>query len=106
MSEQARSAAERLGLPLDPDQRAGRLSVALKQRLENVKALSATARILLLDEPTAVLAPAEAQELLSVIRAYTEGGGSAVLITHKLDEALRAARRITLLRQGARPNTG
>jgi simple sugar transport system ATP-binding protein len=106
ISEQARSAAERLGLPLDPDQRAGRLSVALKQRLEIVKALSANARILLLDEPTAVLAPAEAQELLSVIRAYTEGGGSAVLITHKLDEALRAADRITVLRQGAVTYTG
>jgi simple sugar transport system ATP-binding protein len=74
--------------------------VALKQRLEIVKALAGDARILLLDEPTAVLAPAEAEELLDVIRAFTESGGSAVLITHKLDEALRAADRVTVLRQG------
>ena len=68
--------------------RAGRLSVALKQRLEIVKALAADARILLLDEPTAVLAPGEAEELLRVVRAFTARGGAAVLITHKLDEAL------------------
>jgi ABC-type uncharacterized transport system ATPase subunit len=96
----ARAASERFGLPLDPDQRAGRLSVSLKQRLEIVKALATDARILLLDEPTAVLAPAEAEELLAVIRDFTRGGGSAVLITHKLDEALRAADRVTVLRQG------
>jgi simple sugar transport system ATP-binding protein len=95
-----RTLSEQLGLPLDPDQRAGRLSVALKQRLEIVKALASDARILLLDEPTAVLAPAEAEELLRVIRAFTLSGRSAVLITHKLDEALRMADRVTVLRQG------
>jgi general nucleoside transport system ATP-binding protein len=101
LRDRTRSLSERLGLPLDPDQRAGRLSVGLKQRLEIVKALAGNARILLLDEPTAVLAPAEAEELLHVIRAFTTGGGSVVLITHKLDEALRAADRVTVLRQGA-----
>jgi general nucleoside transport system ATP-binding protein len=100
LRERSRALSERLGLPLDPDQRAGRLSVALKQRLEIVKALAGDARILLLDEPTAVLAPAEAEELLQVIREFTASGGSAVLITHKLDEALRAADRVTVLRQG------
>jgi general nucleoside transport system ATP-binding protein len=100
LRERVRALSERVGLPLDPDLRAGRLSVALKQRLEIVKALAGDARILLLDEPTAVLAPAEAEELLDVIRAFTESGGSAVLITHKLDEALRAADRVTVLRQG------
>jgi simple sugar transport system ATP-binding protein len=98
--------SERLGLPLDPDQRAGRLSVALKQRLEIVKALAGEARILLLDEPTAVLAPAEAEELLRMVRSFTAGGGSAVLITHKLDEALQAADRVTVLRQGKVSHTG
>jgi simple sugar transport system ATP-binding protein len=98
--ERARSLSERIRLPLDPDQRAGRLSASLKQRLEIVKALAADARILLLDEPTAVLAPAEAEELLGVIRGFAQSGGSAVLITHKLDEALRAADRVTVLRQG------
>jgi ABC-type uncharacterized transport system ATPase subunit len=100
LRDRTRGLSERLGLPLDPDQRAGRLSVVLKQRLEIVKALAGEARILLLDEPTAVLAPAEADELLRVVRVFTEAGGSAVLITHKLDEVLRAADRVTVLRQG------
>jgi general nucleoside transport system ATP-binding protein len=101
LCKRAQALGERLGLPLEPDQRAGRLSVALKQRLEIVKALAGQARILLLDEPTAVLAPSEAEELLTVIRAFARDGGSAVLITHKLDEALRAADRVTVLRQGS-----
>jgi general nucleoside transport system ATP-binding protein len=100
LRSRTRALSERVGLPLDPDQRAGRLSVALKQRLEIVKALASDARILLLDEPTAVLAPAEAEELLRVIRTFTLSGRSAVLITHKLDEALRTADRVTVLRQG------
>jgi len=95
-----------LGLPLDPGQRAGRLSVALKQRLEIVKALASEPRVLLLDEPTAVLAPAEADELLQFVRRFALNGGSAVVITHKLDEALRAADRVTVLRQGVVTHTG
>jgi general nucleoside transport system ATP-binding protein len=101
MRERTRALSERMGLPLDPDQRAGRLSVSLKQRLEVVKALASDASILLLDEPTAVLAPPEAEELLEMIRAFTARGGAAVLITHKLDEALRASDRVTVLRQGS-----
>jgi general nucleoside transport system ATP-binding protein len=100
LRDRVRALAERTGLPLDPDTRAGELSVSLKQRLEIVKALASDARILLLDEPTAVLAPGEADELLRVIRAFTARGGAAVLITHKLDEALAAADRVTVLRQG------
>ena len=101
LRERTRALSERLGLPLDPNQRAGRLSVALKQRLEIVKALAADAQILLLDEPTAVLSPPEAAELLRMIRSFTSAGGSAVLITHKLDEALEAADRVTVLRNGS-----
>jgi simple sugar transport system ATP-binding protein len=96
-----RSFTEGLGLPLEPDAPAGRLSVALKQRQEIVKALASDARVLLLDEPTAALAPAEADELLGVVGDFTRRGGSAVLITHKLDEALAAAERVTVLRQGS-----
>jgi len=106
LCRRAEALSQELGLPLDPDQRAGRLTVALKQRLEIVKALAAKARILLLDEPTAVLAPAEADELLEVIRAFAQSGGAAVLITHKLDEALRTADRVTVLRQGRVTHTG
>lgn len=104
--ERTRRLAERIGMTLDPDQRAGRLSVSLKQRLEIVKALANDATILLLDEPTAVLAPPEAEDLLRMIRDFTESGGSAVLITHKLDEALGTADRVTVLRQGSVTFTG
>jgi len=97
---------ERYGLPLDADARVSGLSVGLKQRLEILKALASDARILLLDEPTAVLAPGEADELLRVVREFTRAGGSAVLITHKLDEALAVADRVTVLRQGAVVFTG
>jgi ABC-type uncharacterized transport system ATPase subunit len=100
LRERVRALAERIGLPLEPDTPAGRLSVGLKQRLEIVKAFATDVRVLLLDEPTAVLAPGEAEELLRVVRAFTAQGGSAVLITHKLDEALAAADRVTVLRQG------
>jgi general nucleoside transport system ATP-binding protein len=100
LRERVRALAERIGLPLEPDTPAGRLTVGLKQRLEIVKALATDVRVLLLDEPTAVLAPGEAEELLRVVRAFTALGGSAVLITHKLDEALAAADRVTVLRQG------
>ena len=100
LRERVRALAERVGLPLEPDAPAGRLSVGLKQRLEIVKALATDARILLLDEPTAVLAPGEAEELLRVVRAFTARAAPAVLITHKLDEALAAADRVTVLRQG------
>ncbi len=92
--------AESAGLPLDPDAYAGRLPIALKQRLEIVKALAGQARLLLLDEPTAVLAPSEAEELLAAVRRYVAAGNSVVLITHKLPEALALSDRVTVLRQG------
>lgn len=100
-ARRVREVAERVDLPLDPDAIAGRLSVSLKQRLEIVKALAADARILLLDEPIAVLAPAEADALLQRVREFTRRGGSAVLITHRLHEALAHADYITVLRRGA-----
>lgn len=90
----------RAGLPLDAAALAGSLSVQLRQRLEIVKALAADARVLLLDEPTAVLAPREVQELLQTIRAFAAQGGAVVLITHKLDEVVAAADRVTVLRRG------
>jgi simple sugar transport system ATP-binding protein len=101
--ENARRVAElaaRLGLPLDPGARAEALPVSLRQRLEIVKALAPGARVLLLDEPTGVLAPAEVEELLGTIRRFAGEGGAVVLITHKLGEALAAADRVTVLRAG------
>jgi ABC-type uncharacterized transport system ATPase subunit len=85
---------------LDPDALVESLSVAEKQRLEIVKALAAGARVLLLDEPTAVLAPAEVDELLAAIRLFAAHGGAVVLITHKLDEVLAVAEEVTVLRHG------
>lgn len=89
-----------LGLSLDPDALAGTLSVGLRQRLEIAKALAAGPRVLLLDEPTGVLAPAEAGELFRSLRPFVAAGGSVVLITHRIDEALEQAATITVLRQG------
>lgn len=96
----------RVGLAIDPAERAGDLTAALKQRLEILKALAGDATILLLDEPTAVLAPSEAQELLSLVRRLAGGGRSVVLITHRLEEALTAADRVTVLRAGRVMLTG
>jgi simple sugar transport system ATP-binding protein len=106
LTRRVRTVSESLGLPLDPDAVAGTLSVGLKQRLEIVKALATDTRILLLDEPTAVLAPTEVDEVLRVVRSFTAEGGSAVLITHKLDEALAVADRVTVLRRGEVVFTG
>jgi general nucleoside transport system ATP-binding protein len=106
LRRRVRALCERVGLTLDPDTRAERLSVGLRQRLEIVKALAAEARMLLLDEPTAALAPGEVADLLRVIRRVTQSGGAAVLITHKLDEALAAADRVTVLRRGEVVFTG
>ncbi len=100
LPERVAAVCHRVGLELDPDAPAWTLPVALKQRLEIVKALATKVRILLLDEPTSVLAPAEADDLLRVVRRFTEQGGSAVLITHKLQEALASADTVTVLRRG------
>jgi len=90
----------RLGEGLDPRAMVETLSVAEKQRLEILMALAAEARVLLLDEPTAVLAPSEVEELLGSVRAFAVAGGAVVLITHKLHEALAGADRVTVLRRG------
>ncbi|MEO8450453.1 MAG: ABC transporter ATP-binding protein [Gemmatimonadota bacterium] len=92
---------ERLYEGISPTARVEELSVAVKQRLEIVKALAADARVLLLDEPTAVLAPPEVDDLLTVLRIFAEQGGAVALITHKLREVFAAADRVTVLRQGA-----
>ncbi|NOT08700.1 MAG: ATP-binding cassette domain-containing protein [Gemmatimonadales bacterium] len=90
----------------DQDARAGTLPVAERQRLEIVKALSTGALILLLDEPTALLAPSEVEALIGLMREFTRAGGAVVLITHKLDEVLAAADRVTVLRRGVVTLTG
>jgi ABC-type uncharacterized transport system ATPase subunit len=88
------------GIALDVDAPAGSLSVGLRQQLELQKALATEPRILLLDEPTGVLTPPEVAELFATAKAFAAGGGTVVLITHKLDEALQHAEGITVLRHG------
>ncbi len=109
-AERVRAVGAATGLALDPSARAGELPVAAQQRLEIVKALARSARVLILDEPAAVLGPAEAEELLGWLRRWVDGGGTSVLVTHKLRDALRHADAVTVLRRGrtvlARPTRG
>ncbi|HEV8356235.1 MAG TPA: ATP-binding cassette domain-containing protein [Gemmatimonadales bacterium] len=85
---------------LAPDALVEDLSVAERQRLEIVKALAGGARILLLDEPSAVLAPSEVEELLGIVRGFVAAGGAAAFVTHKLAEVFAVADRVTVLRSG------
>lgn len=88
------------GLTLDPDAHAGDLSAGLRQRLEIVKTLARKVRVLILDEPTASLAPAEVLDLFAALRRLAGQGMSVVLITHKLAEVPAIANRVTVLRRG------
>jgi simple sugar transport system ATP-binding protein len=101
-----REIAAATGFALDPGARVESLTVGAQQRVEIAKALARRARVLVLDEPTAVLAPAEADELLRWLRAFADGGNAAVLITHKLREALLIADDVTVLRHGRVTYTG
>jgi len=92
--------AKRYGLDVDPDARIWQLSVGERQRVEILKALMRDARILILDEPTTVLAPGEREELFKVLRRLANEGRGIVFITHKLDEVFRIADRVTVLRKG------
>jgi simple sugar transport system ATP-binding protein len=92
--------ATRTGFALDPEARVESLSVGAQQRVEIAKALVREATLLILDEPTAVLAPSEIDDLLRWLRLYVGAGNSAVLITHKLREALAVADDVTVLRRG------
>jgi general nucleoside transport system ATP-binding protein len=105
-AERVRMIASSTGFALDPDALVERLSVGAQQRVEIAKALARDARILILDEPTAVLAPAEVDELLAWLRRYVADGNAAVIITHKLREALSVADEVTVLRHGRVTHTG
>lgn len=100
VAARVRALGEAAGLALDPDARADTLPVSAQQRLEIVKALAHDATVLILDEPTAVLAPAEARDLLAWVRRWATGARAAVLITHHLADALAVADDVTVLRRG------
>ena len=92
--------SEEHGLEVDPDAIVEDLPVGVQQRVEIIKALYRHARILVLDEPTAVLTPQEVDDLFRIMRQLTERGVSIVFITHKLKEVLAVADRITAMRRG------
>ena len=93
--------AGKTGLSLDPNERVRDLPVTAQQRLELLKVLSRDADILILDEPTAVLPPSQADHLLRQLRELADAGRAVVLITHKLREALAIADDVTVVRHGS-----
>jgi simple sugar transport system ATP-binding protein len=98
--ERIRELGARFGFEVDPDQKVGELSVGWQQRVEILKALYREARILVLDEPTAVLTPQETVEIFEVLRRLAAEGHSIIFISHKLYEVLAVADRITVIRRG------
>ena len=96
-----RELSRRYGLEVDPDALVENLPVGIQQRVEIVKALVREATVLILDEPTAVLTPAETEDLFRIIRQLKDGGTSVVFISHKLKEVQAIADTITVLRRGA-----
>jgi ABC-type uncharacterized transport system ATPase subunit len=95
----------RYGLTVDPEAKVQEITVGQQQRVEILKALYRGAEILILDEPTAVLTPQEAQELFEIIRSLKSQGKSIIFISHKLNEVLEIADRITVLRRGKKVDT-
>lgn len=100
VARRVRDIAARTAFTVDPQALVASLSVAARQRVEILKAMAVDPHILVLDEPTAVLAPPEADELFAWLRRFVAAGGTAVVITHRLREALRFADAITVLRRG------
>jgi ABC-type uncharacterized transport system ATPase subunit len=98
--QRIRELGQRFGFDLDPDEKVGNLSVGWQQRVEILKALYRDARILVLDEPTAVLTPQETVEIFAVLRRLASEGHSIIFISHKLYEVLEVADRITVIRRG------
>jgi len=102
---QVREISEALHMPVDPDARIWQLSVGEQQRVEIIKAVFRGSRVLILDEPTAVLTPQEASQLFTTLRAMATEGHAVILITHKLHEVMAVADRITVLRGGRSVST-
>jgi general nucleoside transport system ATP-binding protein len=98
--QSVRELSERFGLAVDPAALVGDITVGQEQRVEIVKALYRGADLLILDEPTAVLTPQESGELFEIIRSLRAAGRSIIFISHKLNEVLEIADRITVLRRG------
>ena len=98
--QKVREISDRFGFDVDPDALVEDLPVGVQQRVEIIKALSRDARVLVFDEPTAVLTPQETDELMAIMRQLKQNGTSIVFITHKLREVREVADRITVIRLG------
>jgi simple sugar transport system ATP-binding protein len=103
--KRVRELSKQYGLTVRPEAKVASISVGMQQRAEILKALYRGAEILILDEPTAVLTPQEASELFTILRSLQEDGKSIIFISHKLNEVLEIADRITVLRQGKKIDT-
>ena len=103
--ERVRELSQRFGLIVDPTALVSQITVGQQQRVEILKALYRGAEILILDEPTAVLTPQEATELFEIIQSLRADGKSIIFISHKLNEVLEIADRITVLRRGKKIET-
>jgi general nucleoside transport system ATP-binding protein len=101
----ARELSGRFNLALDPSARVSELSAGEQQRVEILRVLTREARLLILDEPTAVLTPAEARELFKALREFRKRGNAVIFISHKLDEVLEISDRVTVLRGGRKVAT-
>ena len=99
-SDKLKELSTRHGLALDPDAEVGSLPVGVQQRVEILKLLYRDARLLILDEPTAVLTPMEKDQLFAVLRKLRADGRSVVLVTHKVTEIMEIADRVTVMRDG------
>lgn len=100
MRRATRELFERLGVRMDPDRFARGLSIAEQQLVEIAKAISLNARLLIMDEPTAVLSPPEVERLFGVARTLQEQGAAILFISHRLEEAFILCQRVTVLRDG------
>lgn len=105
LSSEIRQLSDRYGLDIGPDKKVYNMSVGEKQTLEIIKVLYRGAKILILDEPTAVLTPQEIKRLFEIIRNMKEQGCAVVIITHKLGEVMEISDRITVLRKGMSTGT-
>jgi general nucleoside transport system ATP-binding protein len=104
-ARRTRELSERFGLAVDPDAKVENLSVGTQQRVEILRALFGGAKVLVLDEPTAVLTAQETQDLFRVLHALQDDGTSIVFISHKLNEVLAISDRVTVLRRGEKIDT-